>query len=123
MTKKRMIALIEEDPEGFFEALFASNFWAHSLETGVFYNRTDDATNLARFEDDSPLGQLGVGFTFDGDGWIIVTSKPDPHEMKKSCRFRMPGQGGGESEFVRIALLVLAYAIKRDNAQHPQRRE
>lgn len=75
-----------------------------------------------RFEDDSPEGALWVGFSMDGDGWVQVIAKPDPNEFSTSLRFRMPLIGGGQSPRVRVALLILAEAIRLDNEEHPQHR-
>jgi hypothetical protein len=73
----------------------------------------------SRLEDDTINGKIQVIFSCDGDAWVKVT--PDEKQMQQICRFRTFG-GGGESERVRAALMILALAIKADNEEHPQRR-
>lgn len=104
--------IIEQDPEYVIGLLLKSEFWLQSLSTMQFYTR---------HEDDTMEGSISVGFGMDGDGWIEVMSKPDPNEAHTTFRFRMDG-GGGQSPRVRVALLVLAEAIRLDNAEHPQDR-
>jgi len=104
---------IEEDSLAVIRVLLESWFWPKSLGTMEPYER---------FEDDSPRGQISVLFTQDGDGWIQVISKPDPNEMNSMFRFRMPMIGGGESPRTRVALLILAEAIRLDNEKNPQHR-
>ena len=88
-------------------------FWPSTISVNECYRR---------YEDDSPLGQLAVTFSSDGDGHIIVLHEQDPNERKFSMRFRMPMTGGGQSPRVRNALLILAEAIRLDNEDRPQNR-
>lgn len=104
---------IEQDPLSVIRFLLESWFWPESLGTMESYER---------FEDDSPKGQISVQFTQDGDAWIQVISKPDPNEVNSTFRFRMPMIGGGESPRTRVALLILAEAIRLDNEKSPQHR-
>jgi len=120
MTKALQKA-IDTDPLKVVHTLLESNFWLPSLKTDGFYQRFDD-NPIKRFEDDSPKGTIGVGFSHDGDGWLTVIHTPDPHDHHMSCRFRMPFIGGGESHRTRIALLILAEAIRLDNEKDPQHR-
>ena len=69
----------------------------------------------SRIEDDSIEGRICVTFTEDGDAWVAVV--PDPHELKRTLRFREASTGGGKSERVRKALMILALAIKADNEE------
>ena len=73
-----------------------------------------------RFEDDSREGTITVIFSEDGDAHIWVN--PDIKEFHTGCRFRTVG-GGGQSERVRTALMILAMAIKADNEGWKQERD
>jgi hypothetical protein len=111
---KKLKALISEHPTEYIQAMLEHPFWPPTIETRQAY--------LTRYEDDSPTGNLMVMFSPDGDGWIEVISKPEPHEIGGSCfRFRTHA-GGGQSERVRSALFVLAEAIRLDNEARPQHR-
>lgn len=66
-----------------------------------------------RIEDDSSEGMLSVGMTVDGDMWI--KTDPPKEVFRTMLRFRVGFGGGGQSERVRKALLVLAMAIKAEN--------
>lgn len=90
--------------------LLGSAFWPQILDTKTGYRRVSDDTS----------GDITVVFSQDGDGWVEVTSHLDPKEPSLIHRFRTPLFGGGESEYVRNALLILAIAIKRQNELHPQ---
>ena len=68
---------------------------------------------------DDNSGEITVAIARDADVWVDVFSNPDPEEASSSHRFRL-GFGGGESEGVRNALLVLAVAIQHANTNHPQ---
>ena len=104
---------IEEDPLSIIHALFEAYFWPTSLTTKEVY---------ARFEDDSPEGALWISFSPDGDGWIQVIGKPDPNELSCTFRFRMPLVGGGQSPRVRVALLILAEAIRMNKKKTQKHR-
>lgn len=96
------------------EQLLSEPYWLPNLDT---------RTSYWRYEDDSPLGQLIISFSPDGDGHIHVMAEHDPNEGPKwSQRFRMPMMGGGQSPRVRNALLILAEAIRLDNIDSPQDR-
>lgn len=111
--KPSLLKAIEEDPLSVIRALLEANFWLSSLSTQGSYER---------FEDDSPQGKISVAFSPDGDSWILVLSQPDPNEMRRTLRFRIPFIGGGQSPRVRSALLILAEAIRLDNEESPQHR-
>ena len=83
-------------------------FWISDLQTSEVYERIHDD------HDGTKEGRLMVQFTLDGDVWI-TTDKHQGHSM----RFRTFG-GGGQSQRVRNALMILALAIKLDNEEHPQ---
>ncbi len=101
--------LISQEPSEVLRAILERPFWPRQLDTGTSYTRLGDDTS----------GELTVAIAADADAWIAVFSKPDPEEFGLSHRFRS-GFGGGESERVRNALLVLALAIKLDNLERPQ---
>jgi hypothetical protein len=56
-----------------------------------------------------------VYFDKSGDAWVETTKK-----YNKALRFR-DFLGGGQSQRVRNALMILALAIELDNEDHPQR--
>ena len=60
-------------------------------------------------------GRIIVSISRDSDVWIKI----DPSHDLSSLRFRSYS-GGGKSQRVRSALLILALAIKLDNEEHPQ---
>lgn len=83
-------------------------FWISDLKAGEVYERIHDD------HDGTKEGRLIVQFTFDGDAWVTT----DKHRGS-TMRFRTFG-GGGQSQRVRNALMILALAIKLDNEEHPQ---
>ena len=86
--------------------LLEGAYWPASLETRTAYSRTQDDTDGELSGHD-----LMVSIGPDGDAWV---------QTPQVLRFRTYG-GGGHSLRVRNALLVLAEAIRRDNAEFPQR--
>jgi hypothetical protein len=119
--KKSLQKEIEEDPVSLVRAILESDFWLSTIETNNLYTRFEGG-KVKRFEDDSPKGYLTVAFSEDGDGWIQVLAEPDPDDFNMTFRFRMPMIGGGQSPRTRVALLILAEAIRLDNEQYPQHR-
>lgn len=80
-------------------------FWIQGLKTNEWYFRTQDDCDGDQHEG------LSVMIDTDGDAWVSVRSRP-----MHGCRFRMPMMGGGASPRVRKALVILAEAIRLDNA-------
>ena len=119
--KKGLKKAVEDSPLEVVHAILDSNFWLSSLETMGFYSRFEEE-KAERLEDDSPEGVISVGFSNDGDGWIQVLCKPDRDDFHTTFRFRMPLIGGGQSPRTRVALLILAEAIRLDNENNPQHR-
>lgn len=78
------------------------------LEVMKAYTRRQDDTDGKRDTEQD----LSIAMGPDGDAWVDVGLIP--------LRFRC-GSGGGMSRRTRSALLVLAEAIRRDNAERPQR--
>jgi len=112
--EKKLKKLLEDHPTEYMRAILEHPFWPPSIETRQAY--------LTRYEDDSPTGNLMVMFGPDGDGWIEVISRPEPHQLGSSCfRFRNYS-GGGQGLRVHAALFVLAEAIRLDNELRPQHR-
>lgn len=93
------------------EALLEAHFWLPSLETMTSYERLHDD------HDGTREGTLCVMFSPDGDARVWIEGSEDT--PSSSLRFRMPGQGGGLSRYTRVALLILAEAIRRDNLEIP----
>ncbi len=83
-------------------------YWPVSLGTQEAYVRRHDDTD----GEVGPDQELAVTFGPDGDAWVMLPGF-------RSLRFRT-WSGGGQSLRVRNALLVLAEAIRRDNAERPQ---
>jgi len=104
--------LLKTSPQEVTRVLLEESFWLSTVKTNVLYQR---------FEDDSRLGHIGVAFSPDSDGWIEIFSQPDPDEGTSVFRFRTYF-GGGQSLRVRNALMILAEAIRLDNAEKPQHR-
>lgn len=88
-------------------ALLETPFWVPELESETTYQRLNDDHD-GKFE-----GIIQVGFTRHGDATIGTDLHHGP-----VLRFRTPN-GGGQSERVRTALMLLAYAIKLDNEERP----
>lgn len=82
------------------------NYWPTKLETMEPYFVSHDDNN-----GDETKG-LQVTISPDGDAWV-KTHCP----INESCRFRMPGIGGGRCPKIRNALLVLAEAIRQEREE------
>lgn len=89
--------------------LIEGAYWPASLGVRESYIRRHDDTD----GETGPEQDLAVTFGPDGDAWVMLPGL-------RSLRFRT-WAGGGQSLRVRNALLVLAEAIRRDNAERPQR--
>lgn len=88
------------------KTLLETPFWPGDITTNATYFRTHDDCDGERREG------LAVYFAEDGDAYIKITVP-----ALKSCRFRTV-LGGGNSQRVRNALLLLAVAIKLDNEEN-----
>ncbi len=86
-------------------------FWPADLRSQTPYVRVHDDC------DGDASQRLSVIIGDDGDAWIAA----DAPTVFNSLRFREPFIGGGMSPRVRNALLILAEAIRLDNADRPQR--
>ncbi len=86
------------------DVLLESVFWPKSLSIGAAYSRVHDDCDGQRGAEH----ELTVVIGRDGDLHVLQCGEI-------SLRFREPF-GGGASPRVRNALLVLAEAIRRDNA-------
>ncbi len=91
-------AVIKEVLEGYF--------WLPDIKTTEWYTRLHDDHNGTH------LGQIQVMFDPNGDAYVSIIG--DIHERSPTLRFRMPGSGGGLSPRTRVALLILAEAIRLD---------
>lgn len=86
------------------------NYWIDLTDTIDFYSCQQDDTDGS--DDDSNNFSLAVDFT--GDVHIVI------HAGKfRTLRFRPPA-GGGKSERVRKALVIVMEAIRRDNEKNPE---
>lgn len=89
--------------------LLQAYFWLPSLKPNSIYSRVHDD------HDGTREGRLSVVIGEDGDAWINpVNAHGD------GLRFRMPTMGGGQSQYTRTALVILAEAIRLDNETRPQ---
>lgn len=88
--------------------LLERNYWPASLEARSTHVRRHDDTD----GDKSPQQDLAVTIGPDGDMWLTAGGG-------QTLRFRT-WAGGGGSQRVHKALLTLAEAIQRDNAERPQ---
>lgn len=88
--------------------LLEEPFWLPTLETMKSYTRLHDD------HDGTYEGKISVIVAPDGDIHVTI-DKRQGHAL----RFRMFG-GGGMSLRTRTALLILAEAIRLDNADKPQ---
>lgn len=95
------------DPDAAARELLQSYFWLKTLKPNTRYVRLQDD------HDGEYRGTLSVTIGEDGDAWVSLD--------EANARFRMPGFGGGASQYTRTALVILAEAIRRDNAEHPRR--
>lgn len=105
--KKRPNKIRHDDIPNQIRQILESDFWLPTIRTTTQYERLQDD------HDGTFVGSLRVVFTENGDAFICVTSKDCPNP--EMIRFRMPGIGGRLSRHTRVALLVLAEAIRLDN--------
>ncbi|WP_455233423.1 hypothetical protein [Geopseudomonas aromaticivorans] len=89
--------------------LLENDFWVDTLSTDEFYSRLHDDRDGHTTIDHA----LTVAVASDADLHVML-----PNSME-SLRFRSYF-GGGKSPRVRNALMVLAEAIRRDNAECPR---
>jgi len=83
-------------------------FFVEELEAGVVYERVQDD------HDGTREGRIQVMFVPHAGDIVFTTDK-----HHQAIRFRT-FFGGGMSPRVFNALMILAYAIKLDNEEHPQ---
>lgn len=83
------------------------SFWLPTLKTDTLYERTHDD------HDGTFKGKIRVAFDMMGDAWVNVD------RQGIDLRFRS-WTGGGNSQRVRNALMILAEAIRLDNEEHPE---
>ena len=91
--------------------LLSTPFWPSTLNTTELYQRTHDD------HDGTYTGSINI--TLDPMGDVHLLLEPNLSHFNRNLRFRTPG-GGGQSERVRTALLILAEAIRLDNLERPQ---
>lgn len=92
------------------DVLLEGYYWPETLESKYVYERRHDDTDGRN----DPSQYLSLEIDTWGDVHMYV-----PPGKQRTLRFRMPG-GGGQSERVRKALVILAEAIRRDNDEYPQ---
>jgi hypothetical protein len=84
-------------------------FWIPDLTTQECYSRLHDD------HDGTCTGTINVKFSEDGDAWLSVIAEHNGQSLRFRSLF-----GGGMSQRVRNALMILALAIKLDNEEKPQ---
>jgi hypothetical protein len=107
----RRIKVPDDKIPSTIDTILESWFWLQSVGTMTTHERLHDDN------DGTMEGVLNVMFTPDGDARVWITGEakmPSP-----TLRFRMPGGGGGLSPRTRVALLILAEAIRQDNEKNP----
>jgi hypothetical protein len=87
-----------------------SEYWIVALNANELFERKHDDTDGKS----NPTQYLSLAIDFMGDVDINI-----PPGKWRKLRFRTPG-GGGKSERVRKALVILAEAIRRDNEEKPE---
>ena len=95
-----------DDFPALIRTILESYFWLPDIKTMERYERLHDD------HDGTRLGQIQVMFDPNGDAYVSILG--DAHERSPTLRFRMPGSGGGLSPRTRVALLILAEAIRLD---------
>ena len=98
----------EKIPET-IKVVLESYFWLPEVQTMYVYERLHDD------HDGTQTGVLNVMFSPDGDARVWITG--EGNDRSPTLRFRMPGVGGGMSQRTRVALLILADAIRLDNEE------
>ncbi len=95
-------------PERAVARVLLPNYWLQSLATRTGYTRRHDDTDGQK----DHAQDLTVVIGPDGDCWVTAGGG-------QPLRFRA-WSGGGNSIRTRQALMVLAEAIRLDNAEQPQ---
>jgi len=98
-----------KDVETAIDIILESDYWPEDLEGGDHKRKHDDTDGK-----NGPEEYLIISIDFCGDVRINI-----PPGKWRELRFRTPG-GGGHSERVRKALVILAEAIRRDNEKNPE---
>jgi hypothetical protein len=101
--------LTEKSVQLSIDRLLENDFWIPSLATNELYTRLHDD----RDGESGEKHQLRVYVAPDADLHVFIA------DSMESLRFRNYF-GGGKSLRVRNALMLLAEAIRRDNAERPQ---
>jgi len=96
------------EPERAVARVLQPDYWLQSLDTRTGYTRRHDDTDGERGHEQDLTVVIGP----DGDAWIEAGGG-------KMLRFRTYA-GGGQSLRTRQALMVLAEAIRQDNAERSQ---
>ena len=101
----------DEEVEKSVDFLLENPYWIETIELGRFYGRSQDDTD----GNDDKNNYLSLFMDTSGNADIHIWIYPGRY---RTLRFRHPS-GGGKSERVRRALLLLAEAIRRDNEINP----
>lgn len=88
-------------------------YWIEAIDIGKLYERRQDDTDGS----DAPSQYLSLGIDSSGNSDIHIIIYPGKH---RELRFRNYF-GGGKSERVRKALIILMEAIRRDNEKNPEK--
>ena len=87
--------------------LLEDPFWIDEIECHEVYQVHDDDSP------DSEFQFLRICFSPDGDVWVNSLWDPPYKSIRKRTH-----QGGGRDLRTRLALMILAYAIKLDNEEN-----
>ena len=95
------------------DILLEGEYWPNRIKSNELYQRIHDDTDGKNNPSDlTQYLSLGV------DNWGDVHINIPPGKWRE-LRFRTRG-GGGQSERVRKALIILMEAIRRDNEKNPE---
>lgn len=108
--RARKIKVSDEKIPDTITAILESYFWLQTVGTMTTHERLHDD------HDGTMEGTLNVMFSPDGDARIWINGNEG--RSSPTLRFRTHG-GGGLSPRTRVALLILAEAIRQDNEERP----
>lgn len=104
---------MEKKHQKALDLLLEDSYWIDSLKAGCSYERRQDDTDGSTEFDQA----LKVIIGLDSDVYVFPIF--DVNGGFRTLRYRN-FYGGGQSQRVRNALLILAEAMRRDNEERPQ---
>ncbi|KKP68105.1 MAG: hypothetical protein UR66_C0008G0013 [Candidatus Moranbacteria bacterium GW2011_GWE1_35_17] len=92
--------------------ILEDSYWIETVDIGKLYKQRQDDIDGS----DEPIQYLALGIDSSGNSDIHIAIYPGKH---RELRFRN-SFGGGKSERVRKALIIVMEAIRRDNEKNPE---